>query len=77
MRFMLLEHMDDNAPKLKARLTRTGELNDFVNARVDEALRILQWNLHGLTNPDPNRQAMARELAVADLFDYPKETDAY
>ena len=77
MRAMLLEHMADHAPKLKARLWRAKDRNAFLDARVDAALEVLKWNLEALDRPDPAGEAMAREMAIAELFDYPQEIDAW
>ena len=63
MRAMLLEHMADHAPKLKARLWRAVDRNAFLDERVDAALKVLKWNLESLDRPDPNGEAMAREMA--------------
>ncbi len=74
---MLLEHMTDHAPKLKARLWRAKDRNALVDERIDAALEVLRGNLELLDRPDPAGEAMAHEMAIAELFNYPPEIDAW
>ena len=71
MRTLLFEHMSDHAPKLKARLWRAKGRNAFLDADVDAVLEVLKWNLEGLNRTDPAGEAMAHEIAIAELFKAP------
>ena len=77
MRAMLLDHMTDHAPKLKARLWRAKDRDAFLEERIGAAQEVLRGNLELLDRPDPAGEAMAREVAIAELFNYPQEIDAW
>lgn len=76
MRTMLLEHMEDHAPKLKARLRAEGELEPWLEIQVKAARDMMTWCLASVPAGDLAGEAMAREHAIATLLEYPREIDA-
>ncbi len=76
MRTMLLEHMEDHAPKLKARLRAEGELEPWLEIQVKAARDMMRWGLASISKGDLAGEVMVREQAIAVLLEYPKEVDA-
>ena len=69
---ILLDHMSEHHPKLLNELRAKKELKTFAEIQVDAAMRILEWNLKGLKQPDPAGEIMARDYAVETLLELPR-----
>ena len=74
MRSILRQHLIDNEPATLKRWEDSGEADVIFDAQVDEAVRILKWNLGDdpYNHPDLNAQMTAWEYAKAHLLEYPK-----
>lgn len=70
-RQMLLDHLERNAPGLLLKLTRSGDLEPFLEIQINAAIEARDWSLGA--DPTLDQRLHAEELARGALFDYSRE----